>query len=83
MNKLLTATAAAALLAASSLTAFAGEVTGTIQAVDPAAGTVTLDDGNTYTLPAGFDVTALAAGSRVVLTVDDGTTTVTAIAPAS
>ncbi len=83
MNKIMTATAAAALLAASSLTAFAGEVTGTVQAIDTTAGTITLDDGATYTLPADFDASTLAAGARVVLTVDDGTTTVTAITPAT
>jgi hypothetical protein len=82
MNKLFTATAAAALLAASSLTAFAAEVSGTITAVDATAGTVTLEDGTTYTLPAGFDANTLVAGAQVILTVDDGTTTVTAIAPA-
>jgi Cu/Ag efflux protein CusF len=81
MNKLMTATAAAALLAASSLTAFAAEVTGAITAVDVTTGTVTLDDGKTYQLPADFDVSTLAAGTQVTFTYDeaDGKYTVTAV----
>lgn len=82
MNKFFTATAAAALLAVSSLGAYAADVTGTVAAVDATAGTVTLEDGTTYTLPAGFDANTLAAGAQVILTVEDGTTTVTAVAPA-
>ncbi|MEO1746165.1 MAG: DUF1344 domain-containing protein, partial [Pseudomonadota bacterium] len=40
-----------------ALTAFAhaGEAQGTITAIDPAAMTMTLDTGDTYTLPAEFD----------------------------
>jgi hypothetical protein len=65
MKKLMIAAGAAALLAASSLAAFADSASGTIQAVDPAAMTVTLDDGNTYKLPAGFDAASLKVGGKV------------------
>ena len=48
MKKLMTAAAAAAILAASSFAAFAAEATGSITSIDVAAGTIVLDDGNTY-----------------------------------
>ena len=81
MNKLMIAAGAAALLAASSLSAFAAEVTGAVTAVDPATLSVTLDDGNTYVLPADFDVAALTAGLQVTFTYEDidGTRTVSAV----
>jgi hypothetical protein len=65
MRKLMIAAGAAALLAASSLAALAAEADGAVASVDAAAGTVTLNDGNTYTLPAGFDAAALQAGTKV------------------
>jgi uncharacterized protein DUF1344 len=49
MRKLMIAASAAALLASVSI-ATAADVTGTIQAVDPSAGTVTLDNGQTFML---------------------------------
>jgi hypothetical protein len=61
MNRLMIAASAAALFAASSLSALAAEVTGAITAVDPAAGIVALDDGNTDLLPADFDIASLTA----------------------
>jgi Cu/Ag efflux protein CusF len=85
MNKLMIATSAAALLAVSSFSALAAEVTGAITAVDPAAGTVTLDDGNTYVLPADFDIASLQAGAMVKITYEDqnGQLTITAVEQAS
>lgn len=71
MNRLMIAAGAAALLAASTFAASAAEVTGAITSVDAAAGTVTLDDGNTYVLPADFDVASLQAGATVTVTYDD------------
>ena len=52
MKKLMTAAAAAAILAASSFAAFAAEATGSITSIDVAAGTIVLDDGNTYLVAA-------------------------------
>jgi Cu/Ag efflux protein CusF len=85
MNKLMIAASAAALFVASSLSALAAEVTGAITAVDPAAGTVTLDDGNTYLLPADFDVASLTAGAMVTITYEevDGQMQITAVESAS
>lgn len=77
MKKLMIAASAAALLAASSFAAFAAEVQGSITSIDAAAGTVTLDDGNTYVLPADFDVAALSQGEKVTLTVSDDGKTIT------
>jgi hypothetical protein len=85
MNRLMIAASAAALLVASSLSALAAEVTGSIMAVDPAAGTVTLDDGNTYLLPADFDIAALTAGAMVTITYEevDGQMQITEVEQAS
>jgi hypothetical protein len=85
MNKLMIAASAAALFAASSLSALAAELTGAITAVDPVAGTVTLDDGNTYLLPADFDIAALTAGAMVTITYEevDGQMQITAVEQAS
>lgn len=85
MNRLMIAAGAAALLAASSLSAFAAEVTGSITAVDPAAGTVTLDDGNTYVLPANFDLASLQAGAMVKIIYEeaDGKLTITSVESAT
>jgi Cu/Ag efflux protein CusF len=85
MNRLMLAASAAALLAVSSFPALAAEATGAITAVDPAAGTVTLDDGNIYVLPANFDLAMLPAGARVKITYEevDGKLTITAVEQAS
>lgn len=85
MNRLMIAAGAAALLAASSLSAFAAEVTGAITAVDPAAGTVTLEDGNTYVLPANFDLASLQAGATVKIIYEevDGKLTITSVESAT
>ncbi len=79
MKKLMTAAAAAALLAASSFAAFAADVQGSITSIDAQAGTVTLDDGKTYTLPANFDVASLKPGEKVMLTVGDDGKTITKV----
>ncbi len=86
MKKLMIAASAAALLATSSIVAFAADVTGSITAVDPAALSVTLDDGKTYVLPSGFDAASLKAGQKVKITYENaagGKMTATAIVPAS
>jgi hypothetical protein len=86
MKKLMIAVGAATLLAASSLAALADSASGTIQSVDPTAMTVTLDDGNTYKLPAGFDAASLQVGSKVNIEFSKdsgGTNAATAVTPAT
>lgn len=85
MNRLMIAASAAALLAVSSFPVLAAEVTGAITAVDPAAGTVTLDNGNTYVLPVDFDIASLQAGAMVKITYEEsnGQLTITAVEQAS
>ncbi|MET3794151.1 DUF1344 domain-containing protein [Aquamicrobium terrae] len=73
---------ASALLALLS-TAYAATVQGTIQAVDPETKSITLDDGKIYQLPAEAAVDQLAVGTKVVVTVDDTTGTVTSIEAAA
>ena len=83
MNKLMVAASAAALLAASSLAALAAEASGTITSIDLASATVTLDDGNTYKLPADLDVASLQIGAKVKITFDevDGEMNATMVEP--
>jgi outer membrane lipoprotein SlyB len=65
MKKLMIAAGAASLLALSSLAAVADEAHGSITSVDPTTMTVTLDDGNTYALPADVDAASLQIGEKV------------------
>ncbi len=86
MKKLMIAVSAATLLAASSLAALAAEATGAIQSVDATAGTVTLDDGNTYQLPQSVDAASLKVGEKVMIQYSkdsSGKMTATSVAPAS
>ena len=73
MHKLMIAAGATALLAASSLTSLADEVTGEVQSFDPAARTVTLADGSSYMLPADFDPASLHEGMNVWIEYAPGT----------
>lgn len=62
--------------------AYAGTVEGVVKSVDPVTKTISLEDGTAVT--AGADVTAealgaLAAGTKVKVTVEDGTTNATAV----
>ena len=84
MNKLMIAASAAALLATSSLAALAAEASGTIASVDASAGTVTLDSGQTFVLPPGFDAASLDAGTQVSITYEesDGKMNASEVAPA-
>jgi Cu/Ag efflux protein CusF len=83
MKKLMLAAGAAALLAASSLAAFAADVTGSITAVDATAMTVTLDDGKIYALPQDFDVATLKQGEKVLISYEeqDGKLVITRVEP--
>jgi hypothetical protein len=73
---------AAAILAASTFAAFAADVSGAVKSIDAAKMTVTLDDGKTYTLPAGFDATTLKVGEKLTISVGDDGTTITKVTPA-
>ncbi|MEM9999522.1 MAG: DUF1344 domain-containing protein [Pseudomonadota bacterium] len=53
--------------------AFAGEAQGTITFVNANAMTVTMDNGETYTLPPEFDVSLITPGMVVALAHDDDT----------
>ena len=84
MRKIMIAAGAAALLASVSL-ASAADVTGSITAIDAAAGTVKLDNGSTYTLPAKGDKSAWKVGDKVKITYDtaNGKMTATAVTKAA
>jgi hypothetical protein len=68
MKKLVIAAGAAALLAASSLVAFADEASGTITSIDVAGGSVTLGDGKVYFLPQTVAASTLTVGEKVTIT---------------
>lgn len=72
MNRLMVAASAASMLLASTLAAFADEAAGEIVVIDPAAGTVTLADGQTFLLPQDFDTASLQIGQQVTITYDQG-----------
>ncbi|MEQ9690059.1 MAG: DUF1344 domain-containing protein [Bauldia litoralis] len=72
MRKLMVAASAAALLAVSSIGAFAEEATGTIESIDTTAGTVTLATGETFTLPATVDAASLQIGQDVTIEYEEG-----------
>lgn len=85
MHKLMVATSAVVMLAASSMAALAAEATGAITSIDPAAGTVTLEDGSTFTLASPADVAALKVGDHVIITYEesDGKLMASEVMPAS
>ena len=86
MKKLMIAAGAAALLAASSFAVLAAEADGAVASVDATAGTVTLSDGNTYTLPSGFNAASLQAGTKVHIIYSqgaDGRMTATDVQPST
>ena len=83
MKKTLVAISVAAFLGTAG-SALAEEAKGKIQAVDPAAKTITLEDGTTYTLAEGVMVDTLQPGTEVTVSFDekDGTKTASAFTPA-
>jgi len=84
MRKLMV-TSAAAMLVGSAFAALAAEATGAIASIDTSAGAVTLDSGQTFTLPASVDAASLQVGQQVTVTYDegsDGSMSATQIAPA-
>jgi len=76
MTRILAALAASA---AFIVAAYAGEVEGTVQSVDASSRTITLDDGSSYVAAEGIEIVALAPGSKVKVTFDDGTKTAVAV----
>ncbi|MBB4187905.1 Cu/Ag efflux protein CusF [Sinorhizobium terangae] len=59
----------AALLAAMLVApAFAATMTGTIKTIDPAKNDIVLQSGETFTLPAKFDLKKLKVGEKVSVT---------------
>lgn len=86
MRKLIIAASAAAMLAASTVAGYAAEAKGAITAIDPAAGTVTLADGQVFKLPAEFDAATLQVGQDVTITYEagaDGAMEASAVTPNS
>ena len=86
MRKLMIAASAAALLATVSIAA-AADVTGTIKSIDATAGTVTLDNGQTFTLAADLKSQAASwkVGDKVKVTYEQSGAAMnaTAVSPAS
>ena len=86
MRKLMIAASAAALLATVSIAA-AADVTGTIQSIDATAGTVTLDNGQTFNLSSSLKSQAAnwKVGDKVKVTYEGSGSSMsaTAVAPAS
>jgi hypothetical protein len=85
MHKLMVMAGAAALLCASSIVALAAEATGAIASLNTSEGTVTLDNGQTFMLPASIDAASLQIGDRVSVAYEEnanGEITATTITPA-
>jgi hypothetical protein len=86
MRKLMIAASAAALLATVSIAA-ATDVTGTIQSIDPSAGTLTLDNGQTFMLSSPMKKQAAnwKVGDKVKITFSGSGANMnaTAVSPAS
>lgn len=64
--------------------ALADEAKGKIQAVDPAARTIQMEDGTIFTVAEGVAMDALQPGTEVAVSFEDkdGQKTATAVAPA-
>lgn len=82
--KNLLAVLTAVLFLGSAGAALADEAKGKIQAVDPAARTIQLEDGSIYTVAEGVALDALQPGSEVTVMFEDqaGTKTATSVTPA-
>jgi hypothetical protein len=70
MQRIMGPAFAAALLFGASV-ALAAEASGTIEAIDPAAGTLVLSDGAVYKAGENVDLSALQPGTAVILTYDE------------
>jgi hypothetical protein len=79
MKKLVTATLAGAMLAGSVVASLAAIAQGVVASVDTETRTITLEDGSNWVVADGVDLEAIAAGDKIQVTYDDGTTNVTAV----
>lgn len=79
MKKLLSAALVSASVLGATVPGFAGEGEGVVAAIEPATGTIMLEDGTAWTVGADVDVTALAVGDSIKVTYEDGTTVLTSV----
>ena len=79
MKKLVTATLAGAMLVGSVVASLAAVAQGVVASVDTETRTITLEDGSNWVVADGVDLDAIAAGDKIQVTYDDGTTNVTAV----
>jgi len=59
--------------------AFAGEIEGTVSALDVAAMTVTLESGEVFTAGEGVEIAEVAVGADVLIVFDDASNQITTI----
>ena len=71
--------AIAAASAAMLVSAYAAEMEGVIKEIDAAAKSIVLEDGTVVAVAEGVDLSALAAGAKVKLTIDDASKAATAV----
>lgn len=76
MKKILATLVASVAFAAA---AFAGEVEGVVKTFDEATKTVTLEDGQAFTLADGVAAEGIVAGAKVKVTFDDATKAASAV----
>jgi Cu/Ag efflux protein CusF len=76
MKKILATLVASVAFAAA---AFAGEAEGVVKAYDEATKTVTLEDGQAFTVAEGVALEGVVAGAKVKVTFDDATKAASAV----
>lgn len=79
MKNLLSAALVSASVLGATLPVFAGEGEGVVAAIEPATGTIMLEDGTAWTVSENVDVSTLAVGDSIKVTYEDGTTTLTGV----
>ncbi len=84
MNKLVAPFAAIAFVFSIAI-AQADETAGKVSQVDPAAGSITLEDGTTFTLAEGVSMEGLEPGTEVTVSFEeqDGQLIATEVAPSN
>ena len=76
MKKILATLVASVAFAAA---AYAGEAEGVVKAYDEATKTVTLEDGQAFTVAEGVALEGVVAGAKVKVTFDDATKAASAV----
>lgn len=76
MKKILATLVASVAFAAA---AFAGEAEGVVKAYDEATKTITLEDGQAFTVAEGVALEGVVAGAKVKVTFDDATKAASAV----